>query len=499
MSYLGNLEAVLDASSDEPPESAAPGGGQPHSQRVRKDLRAMSCDGAAFSLMVGVGESFLPAFTLALGMGKLVGALISTVPLLAGAVLQLVSPYMVRRLGSYRRWVVLCATVQATSFIPLMIAALVGHLPVPVVFLLAAVYWGAGMATGPAWNTWAETLIPSPMRARYFARRTRITQAGVLIGFLGGGLALQAGASYGRPLLAFAVIFLAAGVCRYVSAAFISSQSEPVPPNGDQRRVPVREMLGRLRSGNDGKLLLYLLSVYGAVQIAGPFFNPYMLTELKLPYFMYAMSIAAAFTARVLTMPLMGNFAHRCGARRLLWIGGVAIVPLSACWLVSDNFLWVLFIQAVGGIAWGAFELAMLLMFFESIPGEERTSVLTTYNLAHATATVAGTIVGCLVWQALGSGTNAYMTVFALSCVVRAGTLLLLRRVPDGRHTLTLPLETRTIAVRPSTGTIELPILPSEQAAEEPSSSDDSSPDVEPLPLPRRAARLATLPAGSRA
>jgi hypothetical protein len=33
---------------------------------LRKDLRAITADGAAFSVMVGVEEAYLPAFVLAL-------------------------------------------------------------------------------------------------------------------------------------------------------------------------------------------------------------------------------------------------------------------------------------------------------------------------------------------------------------------------------------------------------------------------------------------------
>ena len=56
---------------------------------VRKDLRASLADGASFSVMVGIGETYLAAFVLALGMGEIAAGLISSIPLLAGSVLQL--------------------------------------------------------------------------------------------------------------------------------------------------------------------------------------------------------------------------------------------------------------------------------------------------------------------------------------------------------------------------------------------------------------------------
>ena len=63
----------------------------------------------AASLMVGVGETYLPVFVLALSGSQLACGLVTTVPLVIGAVLQLGSPWLMRRCGSYRRWVSLCA------------------------------------------------------------------------------------------------------------------------------------------------------------------------------------------------------------------------------------------------------------------------------------------------------------------------------------------------------------------------------------------------------
>ena len=133
---------------------------QQHASRLRHNLRASTSDGMACSVMIGIGENYLPAFALALGMGELVAGWIACVPLLAGAVLQLVSPACVRRIGSVRRWVVLCVAAQALSFIPLIITALSGHMRRSMLFVLAAIYWGSGMASGPAWANWMDTLVP---------------------------------------------------------------------------------------------------------------------------------------------------------------------------------------------------------------------------------------------------------------------------------------------------------------------------------------------------
>ena len=82
-------------------------------ERLRRDLRASLLDGAAFGGMVGFGETYLPAFALAVGLGEMAAGMVSSVPLVAGGLMQLASPMAVRLLRSHRRWVVTCAIIQA--------------------------------------------------------------------------------------------------------------------------------------------------------------------------------------------------------------------------------------------------------------------------------------------------------------------------------------------------------------------------------------------------
>jgi len=407
---------------------------QPHRSDapLRADLRFILHEGAAHSVMLGVGENYLSAFVLAMGMGQIAAGLVTTVPLLAGAVLQLISPAAVDALGSHRRWVVVCAAIQAASFLPMCAGALAGSLPVAAMFALAAVYFGAGMATSPAWNTWVDTIVPSRLRARYFSRRTRVNQIATLAGFVAGGFALQLGLAAGCRLQVFAALFLLAAICRLASTVCLARQSEPEPSLDGHRRIGMREFLGRFRSSGDGRLLVYLLGVQAAAQIAGPYFTSYMLGPMRLSYVAYVALIAVPFAAKAASLPALGSLASRFGTRRLLFVGGVGIVPISGLWLVSDSFAFLICVQVLSGVSWAAYELATFLSFFESIRPEERTSLLTKFNFAHSVATTAGSLLGGGLLLACGKNQQTYLLLFGLSSVARAVTLIGLWRVPRG-------------------------------------------------------------------
>lgn len=394
---------------------------------LRRNLRCSLIDGGSFAVMVGCGETYFAAFALALGLSQVSAGLVATLPLLAGSLLQLAAPHLLRRIGSYRRWIVCAVLCQAAVFVPLAIMALERRIPAALIFLFAAVYWGAGLATGPAWNTWIGTLVPIGIRARFFAWRTRLVQGGTLLGFVAAGIGLQYGAGRDATLLTFALLFLAAGTARFVSGMALARQSEPVPPGGTDRHVTLREFTRRIGRRADGRFLLYLMAIQAAVQFSGPFFTPYILKQLRLSYVDYMIVVASAFAAKMFSLPWLGHLAHRYGPRKLLLWGSVGILPLSALWLVSSNYWYIIGLQVAGGFAWAAYELAWFLLFFEMLPKEERTSVLTTFNFGHSLASVVGSLAGGAVLLAFGEHREIYLAIFAGSAVLRCLVFGLLR------------------------------------------------------------------------
>ncbi|MCO6457017.1 MAG: MFS transporter [Pirellulaceae bacterium] len=427
---------------------------------MRRDLNCSLGDGAAFGGMVGFGETYFAAFVLAVGLGELTAGLVSSVPLIAGGLMQTVSPLAVRSLRSHKRWVVLCASIQALVFVPFVWAALSGRISAAGALAAAAVYWGAGLATGPAWNTWIGTLVPRAIRPRYFATRTRASQVAVFAGVLLGGLSLQWASGRNLVTVTFAVLFALAGLFRLISVILLASQSETVRPSPGAPRPAWRDVFSHLQSSRGTRLLIFLVAVQAAVQLAGPYFTPFMLEKLRLNYGQYVTLISVAFLSKVLALPLWGHYAHRVGAHRLLWIGSLGIVPLGAGWLVSQHIAWLLVLQVFGGAFWAAYELAFFLMFFESIPEEERTSVLTLYNLLNTAGWVGGSLIGGAILYWLHASYGAYLLVFTLSSVGRLSALLLLIRLRPV-EVEAAEVGMRTLSVRPNSASLDAPVLPS--------------------------------------
>jgi MFS family permease len=237
---------------------------------------------------------------------------------------------------------------------------------------------------------------------------------------------------------------------------------------------------------------MYLFAVQVAVQISGPYFSPFMLAQLRLNYVQFMVLVALGFVGKVIGLPMWGKLAHRAGARTLMWIGGISITPVAGMWLALpwlDNPLWYLaLVQLIGGIAWAAYELAFFLMFFETIPRNERISVLTLYNVGNALATAIGALLGASVLSLWGEVTSTYLFLFGISSLCRMLALVFLVRVPDMQIEFTMPA-LRVLALRSSDeASLDRPVLPTIPAKPQPALN------VERLPP---AAEMIHLPEGA--
>ncbi|MBM4076559.1 MAG: MFS transporter, partial [Planctomycetes bacterium] len=324
---------------------------------------------------------------------------------------------------------------------------------------IATIYWGASLATGPAWNTWQGTIIPRRYRAKFFAKRSRLCQITTLVGFLAGGFALEAGKVTGHRIAVFATLFSLSFVCRILSSLCMVYQTEPSPIPPDMKFLTLREQWKKFIRGSTGRLLLFAVSMQVGVYVAGPFFVPFMLKELHFAYTDYAILIGSSFVSKFVCLPIWGRLAHRTGAHRLLWIGAIGVIPLSGGWVISVNYWWLLALQLLAGSVWGAYELALVLLFFETIPESERTSLLTIYNVGNSAALAAGSFLGAGILMAIGVSPTGYMTVFAASTILRFLTLIPLYRIPySSVPSAAVPV--RPVSIRTSGEILDDPVLP---------------------------------------
>ena len=398
----------------------------PRSQALRRDLRLLNTDGACWAVMSGAAEWQFALFALAIGLSEVMAGLVGTVPLFIAALLQLVTPWGVRLVGSIRRWVWMSALVQALAIIPLILGALMGEMPWWAVYASVALFNAAQFASAPPWQAWFTSLVPTLIRAPFVGLRNRFVQAGLAAGMLA-SLFLEYGAMRGWALTAFAGVFGVAMVARLISVVCLACQSREEPGLVERLEPPTLAVMKRdFGDRRTRLLLLYMLAFFFSVFIVAPYLIPYMRKQLDFEYWQVTTVLAVMLGVKAAVLPFVGRMAKRHGAIRVLWVGGIATVPLVTLWPLNDSFWYILTLQGLAALAWACWETATFLLVFDIIPAERRTPVMTIYQLAQASAFLLGSLLGAEVLELFGIDRTGYVVLFVASGVLRLLSLFIL-------------------------------------------------------------------------
>ncbi|MBX2989436.1 MAG: MFS transporter [Bdellovibrionaceae bacterium] len=388
---------------------------------VERSLKLSLADAFLYSLMVGIGETYLPAFALSVGLGEIFAGVLSSLPMVSGAFLQLLTPKGLQKVGSHKYWVVLSVSMQALAFVPLIYYSVSGHPEFWVLFLILTLYWGAGFAANPSWNYWMAHLVPREMGQKYFSTRTSLTQIGILIGLVIGGVALHNKVTILSFTSVFSGLFLIAFLCRAGSSLFLSRKLFRADWRVDKKNLSGVRDSWRVFWMDPVKrrFFLRLVPFMACVYVSAPFVTPYFLAQLKLDYGAYMVAIAALMLGKIAALAVLNRRPERGGGLGLFILGVVAVSPLPILWSVSTNGLFILGLQFVSGAALASMELGLSLIFFRDLKAEEKVAVLTVYNLLNALSIILGTAIGGVLLGLLGESVRGYLVLFAFGGIAR--------------------------------------------------------------------------------
>jgi len=426
--------------------------------RLRTSLRACTFDGTAHAAMVGFGETYFPAFALALGASPFQVGLLATVPVLVGACFQIVTPRLAAKTG-YKGWVVVSAILQSLTFIPIALSADQSDRSFWFLLGWVCLYWALALGLNPAWNVWMGRMIPALVRSRYFGRRNVPIQIMLFGSLVSGGLLLHYAPSLGlRVTAAFVVLFGCAAVSRMISVWYLTRQHMPL--SGVMKPTRMAHVVRALPQQPYGRVIRLIVLMHASVHISAAYFTPFMLQELALSYAEFTVLNAATMVTRVLASSYWAEIARSFGNRRALQVAAVMLVPLAGLWVVSNNFTYLLVLQLFAGFAWSGFELMTVLSFFDTTDERTRARVLSLFTLFNGVGVVTASVIGGSVLRQFGS--SGYTYIFLASSFLRLVVVLLFNsgagnRRP-GEHTFQ-NVFMRVIGFRPGQGPDLRPVV----------------------------------------
>jgi MFS family permease len=407
----------------------------PGQNLIRKTLRNSIFDGASHAAMLGLTQSYVVPFALALKATTAQIGLLSSIPSLTMALSQLTAPHLTRKAGSRKRIILPVVLMHALMWIPIML--------VPYLFPGDKVWWLIGLMTLtavfgslalPAWGSLMADLVPEDTRGRYFGQRSRICNFTMLVVSLVAGGILQW--TTGSPFLGFSIIFAGAVISRLTSWYFLSRMHEPLLKETANNHSSLLSVIRKMRSSNLGRFIAYVSLINFATSLAGPFFAVYMLRDLEFDYLTYVAITATSTIATITFLTRWGKRADKAGNIKVLRITSFLIPALPILWLVSKQVYYLIPVQILAGFAWSGFTLTSSNFLYDASPQENRTQSIAIFNAVNGVAICLGALTGGFLTprlpQLLG---NSLLCLFLISGVLRGFiVILLLRKVSEVRH-----------------------------------------------------------------
>lgn len=383
------------------------------------------------AFMIGAGETYLPAYSLSIGMGEVFAGILATLPIVSGAFLQLLTPRGLHSIRNPKRWVLVTVFLQACAFVPLIWFSAHRAPDFWSLFFILTLYWGAGFASGPAWNYWMGRLVQVNEGSEYFAKRAQVAQVGVLLGLMLGGVALHNKVEILPFTSVFTSLFVLAFTARILATFLLSAQR--FDPNWQTRsNFGFRDSLKLFWQHSQKKRFFLLLVPYqAAVFITAPFVVPYMLAQTKMDYGTLMVAVASLFFGKILALEIVNRLKTKHDPYRLFLFGATAIAPLPMFWAVSQNHIYIFFLQFVSGMCWAFVEVGLALIFFKDLGDQEKVPFTTIYNFLNSLAIIIGTFIGGQFLSVFSPSITTYNILFFVGGFARilfCGPLLALKK-----------------------------------------------------------------------
>lgn len=399
---------------------------------VEKSLDASIKDGAAYAVMVGLGETSVGLCALFLGASKSVVALLVTIPLFLGACTQLLTPLVIDRTGRRKRLVLWGAAVQAFSWAP-MIAALFVPKPAGQALLFAGfILYFASVHFGiPAWTSWMGDLVPAGARGRYFGGRTAMALVMQLLATVTSGVGLEEFSRRGHEALGFALVFAGALASRLVSTYQIGRMVEPQYVQKDEDRFTFLQFLRRLPESNFAKFAIFVACMNASAHFAGALFVPYWKETLGFGYSQVMFLLTAILVVQIPSFVFWGRVSDRYGNKKVFLTASMGIATLPALWLVSTQLWWGVLLQLWSGFFWSGFNQSVGNFILDAVTPAKRARCTAYLNLVMNCGVLVGGVAGALAIRVaptnLGIAVMPYpfWTILIVSFLLRMGTAFL--------------------------------------------------------------------------
>jgi len=370
------------------------------SEDRRQNLTIFFYDGLFAAASDKIILTYSTIYLLSLGAsGQQIG-LLSSLSNFAAALLLLPAALLVERTGKRKRITLASATgsrltIVLMALLPFLIKDFTNIIWIILgLALLREVFNNFGY---PGWMALTGDIVPMEGRGRYFGSRNFIMGvAGIIVALVMGEAITRIGAPLG-----YQIAFILAAILGILSMSYFARLKDP---HEDKKAIHEGQaILSNIFLSLKGHSQFIGFCVFTAVwnfsiNIAGPFFNVYMVDTLHFTAAMIGVSTVANSIASLIVQRRAGLLADKWGNRTLAVVFLLTIPILPLVWgLWVRNYWQVILMEVIGGILWGAYNLVSFNTLLLQTPEAQRARFSAFYQIVVTLALSGGAALGSLL------------------------------------------------------------------------------------------------------
>lgn len=392
-----------------------------------RNLRFFWLDGLFSAISENFYLGYVTLFALAFGASNGQVGLVTAAGNLLGAISLFPGARLVERWGQ-RKPLIIWSAGGLGRFVLLGLALVpfLTHqaaLAIGLIILLNGLRAFMGSLANPAWTAMVADLVPEFLRGNYFSRRNFAMGLAALVVAPLAGQIINVGNDFaGFDFLGYQAIFLFAFLFGMISTASFRRIEEP-PPSEAALRPHQRGDLRRALRKNPAFVGLVISAFIWnmALQVAGPFFNVYLVAELDATTTTVGLVASVSSLTALFGQRAFGRWLDRKGAVWVIMVSGLLIPVLPLAWTFITEPWHVGVINTFGGFLWAGYNLANFNLLLTLTPDEQRPRAVAFFQTAVFSSSVAGPVLGGYLADVF-----SYQLIFFLSAAGRlAGTLAL--------------------------------------------------------------------------
>ncbi|MGB9857555.1 MAG: MFS transporter [Dictyoglomaceae bacterium] len=370
-----------------------------------------------------------------LGFGDLLYAVMLALPVLGGAI-QLFASTILERTKKRKKIFLLSGFVNRVpwffiAILPLIISNKTLLFYIIVFFLVISSIGGAFLNV--SFMSWMGDLVPLEIRGRFFSQRSMLA---TIVSFIS-GLIIGKFLDTVPGLIGFSIVFLVATIFGILDIACFFKVHDPPMKSNFEFVGSFKEIFKKvITHPKFSKFLIFAITWNFALNLAGPFFNLYMIKYLRMSFFEIAFYVQLINNITIiLFVRIWGRIIDRFGNKPVLLISTsvVSFLPFLWCTTNPNNWLFiVILIQILAGIFWPGVDLGYNNLALNLSPDENRSFYIAVLNLFVATiGNALAYILGGYIIENLSPLINFYLKnhfnislvdyhyVFILSAILR--------------------------------------------------------------------------------